>query len=43
MNHLLTDVLLAVLGGAAAGLVLAVLGVSALAVLYLAGLIPAAG
>jgi hypothetical protein len=43
MNRFTLDLLLAFLAGGAAGLVLLVLGVSVLAVLYLAGLIPAAG
>jgi hypothetical protein len=43
MNRVLVDLLLATLGGVAAVLVLAVLGVSGLAVLYLAGLIPVVG
>jgi hypothetical protein len=43
LDRVLVDLLLATLGGAAAALVLAVLAVSGLAVLYLAGLIPVVG
>jgi hypothetical protein len=43
MNRVLLDLLLTALGGMAAALVLAVLGVSGLGVLYLAGLIPTVG
>ena len=43
LDRVLVDLLLTTLGGVAAVLVLAVLGVSGLAVLYLAGLIPVIG